>query len=116
MDTIGQANDQARQQEEDNRTDLKAIACANVATRHWWEFIKAWCDRGRHGSSGAVPLSPRCGQCSLLRAWLQLIWQAACRCEVVLVIGSNTYEVKSSAAPDASAGMGVLWRVMCELQ
>lgn len=33
-----------------------------------------------------------------------------------VVIGSDTYKVKSSAHPDASAGMGILWRVMLELQ
>jgi len=33
----------------------------------------------------------------------------------VLVIGSDTMEVKSAARPDASAGLGVLWRVMAEL-
>lgn len=32
----------------------------------------------------------------------------------ILLFGSDVYEVRSTAAPDASAGMGVVWRVMCE--
>lgn len=33
----------------------------------------------------------------------------------ILEIGSDSYKVKSTASPDASAGLGVLWRVMVEL-
>lgn len=32
----------------------------------------------------------------------------------VLFFGSDTYEVRSRAIPDASAGMSVVWRVMVE--
>ena len=34
--------------------------------------------------------------------------------EYILVIGDDTYEVRSEAVPDASAGLGVLYRVMAE--
>lgn len=33
----------------------------------------------------------------------------------VLIIGGDTLEVRSYAHPDASAGMGLLWRVMCNM-
>lgn len=33
----------------------------------------------------------------------------------VLVFGNDVLEVRSYSAPDASAGMGVVWRVICEL-
>lgn len=33
----------------------------------------------------------------------------------ILMFGSDILEVRSYSAPDASAGMGVVWRVMCEL-
>ncbi len=33
-----------------------------------------------------------------------------------LVIGDDTLSVRSSAKPDASAGLGVLWRIMVELE
>lgn len=33
----------------------------------------------------------------------------------LLVISGQSYKVQSSASPDASAGLGVLWRVMVEL-
>lgn len=34
----------------------------------------------------------------------------------VLVMGDDTMSVRSGARPDASAGMGVLWRIMVELE
>lgn len=33
----------------------------------------------------------------------------------VLTIGANSYKVQSMASPDASAGLGVVYRVMVEL-
>jgi len=33
----------------------------------------------------------------------------------VLVIGSDTMEVRSAASPDAGVGLSVVWRVMAEL-
>lgn len=32
----------------------------------------------------------------------------------ILIIGGETFDVKSESAPDASAGLGVVWRVMVE--
>lgn len=32
----------------------------------------------------------------------------------ILIIDGTTFEVRSRAKPDASAGMSVVWRVMCE--
>lgn len=31
-----------------------------------------------------------------------------------LIIGSDVYEVRSRATPDASSGLGIVWRVMAE--
>lgn len=33
----------------------------------------------------------------------------------VLLIDGEIYEVRSHAKPDASSGLGVVWRVMCEI-
>lgn len=33
----------------------------------------------------------------------------------ILIISGDVFEVRSTAIPDASAGMSVVWRVMCEL-
>ena len=33
----------------------------------------------------------------------------------IIVIGSDTLEVRSASSPDASVGLGILYRVMCEL-
>ncbi len=34
----------------------------------------------------------------------------------VLVVGGDTMSVRSAAHPDASVGLGVLWRVMVQLE
>ena len=34
----------------------------------------------------------------------------------IIIIGSDTLSVRSRAVPDASAGLSVVWRVMCELE
>jgi len=32
----------------------------------------------------------------------------------ILIIGSDTFEVRSKANPDASAGLGIVYRILCE--